>query len=179
MLSKVSSSLVGNSSLISKIFFPRLVLPLSTVISALVDLGVSAGMMAVLMIVYHLVPSATLLLLPVTLLILSALALGLGLWTAALMVSYRDVQYILPVFLNILLYASPVAYGVAAVPARWRWVYLLNPLTPPLEALRAGLLGRAVPDLRPLLISAVVAAALLTVGLYAFKRMERTFADVI
>ena len=179
VLSKVSSSLVGNSSLISKIFFPRLVLPLSTVISALVDLGVSAGMMAVLMIVYHIVPSATLLLLPVTLLILSALALGLGLWTAALMVSYRDVQYILPVFLNILLYASPVAYGVAAVPARWRWVYLLNPLTPPLEALRAGLLGQAFPDVRSLLVSAGIAAALLTAGLYAFKRMERTFADVI
>ena len=142
VLSKVGSSLVGNSSLISKIFFPRLVLPLSTVVSALVDLGVSAGMMAVLMIVYHIVPSVTLLLLPVSLLILCALALGLGLWTAALMVSYRDVQYILPVFLNILLYASPVAYGVAAVPARWRWVYLLNPLTPPLEALRAGLLGQ-------------------------------------
>ena len=179
VLSKVGSSLVGNSSLISKIFFPRLVLPLSTVISALVDLGVSAGMMAVLMMVYHIVPSVTLLLLPVSLLILCALALGLGLWTAALMVSYRDVQYILPVFLNVLLYASPVAYGVAAVPARWRWVYLLNPLTPPLEALRAGLLGQAFPDMRDLLISAAIAAALLTAGLYAFKRMERTFADVI
>jgi lipopolysaccharide transport system permease protein len=95
------------------------------------------------------------------------------------MVSYRDVQYILPVFLNILLYASPVAYGVAAVPARWRWVYLLNPLTPPLEALRAGLLGQAFPDVRPLLVSGLLAAALVTAGLYAFKRMERNFADVI
>ena len=178
-LGKVSSSLVGNSSLISKIFFPRLVLPISSVFSCFVDFGVSAGMMAVLMLVYHVVPSATLFLLPLALLILLALALGLGLWTAALMVSYRDVQYILPVFLNILLYASPVAYGVAAVPPRWRWVYLLNPLTPPLEALRAGLLGQSFPDMRPLLVSAGVGAALLTAGLYAFKRMERNFADVI
>ena len=179
VLGKVSGCLVGNSGLISKVFFPRLVLPISSIGSCLVDLGVAASVMAALMLAYRLAPSASLLLLPVALLVLLALALGLGLWTAALMVTYRDIQYIMPVFLNILLYASPVAYATSAVPARLRWFYLLNPLTPPLEALRAGLLGQPFTETGPLLLSAGVTACLLVIGLYAFKRMERNFADVI
>ena len=180
VLGKVSGCLVGNSGLISKVFFPRLVLPISSIGSCLVDLGVAASVMAVLMLAYRIAPSASLLvLLPTSLLILLALALGFGLWTAALMVTYRDIQYIMPVFLNILLYASPVAYPTSAVPAGLRWFYLLNPLTPPLEALRAGLLGRPFTETGPLLFSAGVTALLLVIGLYAFKRMERNFADVI
>ncbi len=177
--SKVSSCLVGNAQLISKVFFPRLVLPLSGLGSCLVDFAVGAVMMAVLLLVYRLTPSRTLLLFPVSLLILTALATGAGLWAAALMVSYRDVAYILPVFLNILLYASPVAYSVAAVPERLRWVYLLNPLTPPLEAMRCGLLGLPFAEAKELAISGAVAVAVLLVGLFIFKRMERKFADVI
>ena len=179
VLTKVSSCLVGNSQLISKVFFPRLILPLSNVASSVVDLGISACMMAVLLIVYRILPSLSILMLPVCLLILTAIASGFGLWAAALMVSYRDIQYILPVFLNILLYASPVAYSVTAVPERLRWVYLLNPLTPPLEGLRASLLGTVFPNLGSLAVSALMGAVLLTAGLYAFKRMERSFADVI
>ena len=179
VLTKVSGCLVGNSQLISKVYFPRLVLPLSNVASSLVDLGVSTGMMLVLMVVYRIVPSLTLLYLPVCLLVLTAVGIGLGLWAAALTVSYRDIQYILPVFLNILLYASPVAYSVTAVPERLRWLYLLNPLTPPLEGIRASLLGTAFPDARMLAVAAVLGAMLLVAGLYAFKRMERSFADVI
>ena len=179
MLTKVGGCLVGNSQLISKVFFPRLVLPLSSVGSGLVDFGVTACMMAVLLAVYRIVPSAALLLFPVWMLVLTAFALGIGLWTAALAVTYRDVQYILPVALNLLLYASPVAYTLAAVPERLRWVYQLNPLTPPLEAMRAGLLGLPFAQGRALALSGVVAAVLLTVGTYAFKRMERRFADVI
>ena len=179
VLSKVSGCLVGNSQLISKVFFPRLVLPLSCVGSCVVDLGVASGMMALLLVVYHVVPSVTLLLFPLWLLILTALAMGLGLWTAALMVTYRDVQYILPVFLNILLYASPVAYSATAVEERYRWVYQLNPLTPPLDAMRASLLGAAFPSALSLGISAGIACVILAGGLYAFKRMERSFADVI
>ena len=179
VLSKVSNCLVGNAQLISKVFFPRLVLPLSGLGSCLVDFGVGLAMMAVLMLAYRIAPSRTLLLFPVSLVILAALATGIGLWAAALMVSYRDVGYILPVMLNILLYASPVAYSVSAVPARLRWVYLLNPLTPPLEAMRAGLLGLPFAEYIQLAASGLVAVMLLTVGLYAFKHMERKFADVI
>ena len=179
VLSKVSSCLVGNAQLISKVFFPRLVLPLSGLGSCFVDFAVGLTLMALMLVVYQIVPSGTLLLFPVSLLILTALATGVGLWAAALMVSYRDVAYILPVLMNILLYASPVAYSVAAVPARLRWVYLLNPLTPPLEAMRAGLLGLPFTEAKELAISGVVAVTLLIVGLYAFKHMERRFADVI
>ena len=179
VLTKVGNCLVGNSHLISKVFFPRLVLPLSTIGSTLVDFAASAVLMIILMALYRVVPSPLLVLFPVWMLLLTAIAMGIGLITSALAVSYRDIQYIVPVFVQFLLYASPVAYSVDAVPARLRWVYLLNPLTPPLEAMRASLLGTTFPGIQPLLISAAWCVGLLLVGLYSFKRMERTFADVI
>jgi len=179
VLTKTSACLVGNAHLISKVFFPRLILPLSNIGSALVDFAVAAVMMAVLLALYRIAPSSMVLLVPVWMLILTAIAMGCGLCTAALAVSYRDIQYILPVFTQILLYASPVAYSVSAVPEHLRWVYLLNPLTPPLEALRASLLGTPFPEPRSLLISALLAIFMLAGGLYSFKRMERKFADVI
>ena len=141
--------------------------------------AVAGGMMAVLMAVYRIVPSPMIVLFPVWMLILTAIAMGIGLCSAALAVSYRDVQYIIPVFTQILLYASPVAYSITAVPEHLRWVYLLNPLTPPLEAVRSSLLGTTFPAPTPLLISALLAIVLLAAGLYSFKRMERKFADVI
>ncbi len=179
VLGKVSSCLVGNAHLISKVFFPRLVLPISGLGSCVVDFVVGLALMVVLMGCYRIVPTGSVLWFPVAVLVLIALAMGVGLWLAALMVSYRDVSYILPVLMNILLYASPVAYSVAVVPAKLRWVYLLNPLTPPLEAMRSGLLGKPFGDPGALGISALVAVAMLVFGLYAFKRMERKFADVI
>ena len=115
-VTKCNGCLVGNSQLISKVFFPRLILPLSTVPSVLVDFAVAAGMMTVLMLIYGVAPGWGLLLLPVLMGLLLMLALGIGLCTAALSVSYRDVQYIVPVFMQILLYASPIAYAVSAVP---------------------------------------------------------------
>jgi len=179
VLMKTSGCLVGNAHLISKVFFPRLILPLSNIGSALVDFAVAAAMMAVLLAVYRIAPTPMLLLAPVWMLILTAIAMGIGLWTSALAVSYRDIQYILPVFTQILLYASPVAYSVSSVPAHLRWVYSLNPLTPPLEALRASLLGTPFPEPRSLIISSLLAIVMLAGGLYSFKRMEREFADVI
>lgn len=179
VLTKVGACLVGNAQLISKVYFPRLILPLSNIGSCLVDFAVAGGMMIVLLAMYRIVPSPAVILLPVWLVILAAVAMGIGLCTAALAVSYRDIQYILPVFTNILLYASPVAYSVSAVPARLRWVYELNPLTPPLEAMRSSLLGSPLPSAASLLSSTLIAGLLLLGGLYSFKRMERSFADVI
>ncbi|HEX4085257.1 MAG TPA: ABC transporter permease [Chthoniobacteraceae bacterium] len=179
VLTKISGCLLGNSNLISKVFFPRLILPLATIGSNLVDFLVSAVVMTVLLVIYHVVPSPAVLLLPVWMAILTAIALGLGLSTAALAVSYRDIPYIIPVFTQILLYASPVAYSVSAVPERLRWVYSLNPLTPPLEAMRASLLGTALPATQSLLLSAGLALCILLTGLFSFKRMESKFADVI
>ncbi len=179
ILTRISGSLVANSHLIAKVFFPRLILPLSSVGSVLVDFAVAAVMMVGLMIAYHVEPTVTLTLLPVWMAVLMAMALGSGLIAAALSVSYRDVQYIIPVATQILLYASPVAYSVADVPAKYRWVYELNPLTPPLEAMRGSLLGTPLPDLQSMAISCTTGTILLLIGLYSFKRMERRFADVI
>jgi lipopolysaccharide transport system permease protein len=120
-----------------------------------------------------------LLLLPLWVLILGAISLGIGLVTAALSVSYRDVQYIVPVFMQILLYASPVAYSLSAVPEHLRWIFLLNPISAPLEAMRSSLLNTAFPGWLPLLVSASLAICLLLGGALAFKRFEKKFADVI
>ena len=178
-VTKCSGCLVGNSQLISKVYFPRLILPLSTVSSALVDFLVAFALMGVLMFLYGVGPSWGLLLLPVWMALLLMLALGIGLCTAALAVSYRDVQYIVPVFIQILLYASPIAYALSAVPAHFRSVYELNPLSAPLEAFRASILQTPWPDWRGLAGAAVVSMLVFLAGIYSFKRMERQFADVI
>jgi lipopolysaccharide transport system permease protein len=117
--------------------------------------------------------------LPVWLIIVLTLSTGVGLWAAALSVSYRDVQYILPVSLQLLLYGSPVAYAVAAVPVRLRPLYALNPLVPILEGFRSSLLGTTQPGWASITYAAGFSAALFTAGAFVFKRMERRFADVI
>jgi lipopolysaccharide transport system permease protein len=178
-LTKTSACLVGNAQLISKVFFPRLVLPLSSVPSALVDFGVAGGMMVVMMFVYRVAPGWALVTAPLWLGVLLMIAMGVGLMAAALSVSYRDVQYILPVFVQILLYASPVAYAVSAVPANLRVFYYVNPLTAPLEGLRGAILGGAMPGWQGAAWSVGAAVGLMGVGLMSFKRMERRFADVI
>ena len=178
-LNKCSGCLVGNSQLISKVFFPRLILPLSSVPSVMIDFLVAIAMMGVLMIIYRVPPTFATLLLPVWMIMLLMLSLGIGLCTAALTVSYRDVQYILPVFMQILLYASPIAYALSAVPTELKALYLLNPLSAPLEAFRWSLLHSTPPPVGSLLYSALLSVAVLFIGAYTFKRMERQFADVI
>jgi lipopolysaccharide transport system permease protein len=178
-LTKTSGCLIGNSQLISKVFFPRLVLPLSAVPSALVDFAVATGLLVVLMAAYRVAPGYAVLLAPLWIAMLLAIALGIGLIAAALTVSYRDIQYILPVFTQILLYASPVAYSVSAVPTNLRLFYYVNPLTAPLEALRSSTLGGPLPGWAGLTWSATAAILLVGMGTAAFKRMERRFADVI
>jgi lipopolysaccharide transport system permease protein len=178
-LTKTSGCLIGNSHLISKVFFPRLVLPLSTIPSTLVDFGVAMAMMVVMMFLYQVNPGVGLLLLPVWMGMLLAIAMGIGLITSSLAVSYRDVNYILPVLVQILLYASPVAYAVSAVPEHLQKWYYLNPLAGVLEAFRWSLIGTSAPRLLGLLVTAVGAVAILTLGLFMFKKMERQFADVI
>ena len=179
IVTRSSLCLVGNSQLISKVFFPRLVLPFSTVPSALVDFAIACGMMAVLLAVYHVAPSFGLMLLPLWLVLLLLLSLGIGLITAALTVSYRDVQYILPVFLQLVLYASPIAYAASAVPARLRLFFNLNPLTPLLEAFRWSILRHGQLAAGPMTCAAAISLLVFILGLLSFKRMERSFADII
>lgn len=178
-LTKASACIVQNSQLVSKVFFPRLILPLSTVFSTVIDFSVSAAVMAVLMAAYGIEPRWGLLLLPVWLALLVVLAVGLGLYTSALMVSYRDLQYAIPVLVQLLLYASPVAYAVSAVPERLRAFYFLNPLAGLLEAFRWSILGRGELRLSSVGYAAVVSVLTFAWGAYSFKRMERRFADVI
>jgi len=178
-LTKASGCLLQNANLVSKVYFPRLVLPLSVVFSTLIDFAVALGLMAVLMAVYHVVPTAALLLLPVWLALIVLLAVGVGLYAAALTVTYRDVQYVLPVVTQFLLYASPVAYAVSAVPAHLRLVYFVNPLSGLLEAFRWSLLGTGHLDARIVAYSVAVTMLVFVGGALSFKKMERKFADVI
>ena len=178
-LGKTSGCLLSNSNLVSKVYFPRLALPLSTAFSTLIDFGVALMMMIVLMVINHVVPTVAVLLLPVWLLLVILLGMGIGLYTSALMVSYRDVQFILPVMTQFLLYASPVAYSAAFIPAKYKLIFMANPLTGLLEAFRWSMLGTAHPNWNSVAYAAAVCIVVFTLGAFSFKKMERKFADVI
>jgi lipopolysaccharide transport system permease protein len=179
IVTKSGTVLIQNAPVITKVYFPRLLLPLSVVLSSLLDFAVALAMMGVLLAIARIGLTERALLLPVWILILLALAVGCGLIAGALSVRYRDVPYITPVVIQFLTYGSPVAYGVQAVPAdlrKWLW---LNPLSAPLEACRWSLLGVGGLNAEALTYSAVAAATLLVMGLGVFNRLETSFADVI
>ena len=178
-LTKTSGCLLQNSNLVSKVYFPRLALPLSTIFSTLIDFSVALVMMIVLMTINHVVPSPAVLLLPVWLLLVIMLAMGVGLYTSALMVSYRDVQFILPVLTQFLLYASPIAYSAALIPAKYKLIFEMNPLTGLLEGFRWSLLGTAHPAWGTAGYAAAVSLVVFVLGAFSFKKMERKFADII
>jgi len=187
ILSRVSGCLVGNSGLISKVYFPRLVLPLSVLPSVMLDFAVSLGMLAILMAAYGVVPGVEILLMPVFLWIMLLMALGAGLWAAALMVPYRDVGQILPVAVQMLTYASPVAYSAVVlvekltkwVGPQWAAAYYLNPLVGILEACKWSMTGTPMPPVWSMAYAGGMSVALLVGGAMVFKKMERRFADVI
>jgi lipopolysaccharide transport system permease protein len=172
------NSLIGSAFLISKVYFPRLAVPLSTVAVQLVDLGVSGLLLAAMMIWYRVAPGLSILLLPLAVLLALVFALGIGLWIAALNVQYRDIRVVIPFILQLGMYATPVVYPLERLPEKYRAIAVLNPLTGMVEAFRAALFGTPV-DLRIVAISAVVALAVLVSGLFYFRRMERLFADVL
>lgn len=178
-VTKSSTSLVSNAGLVSKIFFPRLVIPLSTLGSTLLDFAVALGMMAVIVVTAGVAPSAALATLPLWVVLAILLGAGLGLLAAALMVRYRDVGYVLPVATQILLYATPIAYSLTKVPAGALLWVKLNPLTGVMVGFRWSLLGTSRPDAFMVGWSIGAALALFLVGAMVFSRMERQFADVI
>jgi lipopolysaccharide transport system permease protein len=174
-----SNSLVGSASLITKVYFPRLMIPAAAVVSTLADFAVSCVLLAGLMMWYGIVPGAGALLLPLFILQALVLALAIGLWASALNVQYRDVQYVLPFFLQVLLLVSPIAYSASLVPAGpWRALYALNPLVGVIQGFRWALTGAAAPGPSAWL-SGLVTLVLLAGGLFFFKRMEDRFADVV
>jgi lipopolysaccharide transport system permease protein len=180
-LNKTSLSLVGNSYLISKVYFPRLALPISGTLATLLDFAVALCVLFVVQAFYGVAPEWQLLLLPVWIGMALCMALGVGLIAAALTVQYRDIQHILPILIPFMLYASPVAYDVTQIPERYQQLfYLINPLAAPIVAFRASLLPTSpMPPVPFLAWSALVAAALFVLGAAIFKRTERRFADVV
>ena len=178
-LSKGSACVVQNSQLVAKVYFPRLLLPLSNVASTVIDFTVAMSLMIVLMALYHIVPDVHILLVPVWLAFLLLLGTGVALFTSALMVSYRDLQYVMPILLQFLLYASPVAYSVKMVPAHLRAIFMLNPIADLLEAFRWSLLGTGQLSVGQAVYAAVMAIFVFLSGAFFFARMEQQFADVI
>jgi lipopolysaccharide transport system permease protein len=176
---RATTSLVNSSALVSKIFFPRLVLPISQVFSILVDFCVSTVVMLVLLFSNDLVPDARILLLPVWLAFVIMIAEGAGSFLATFAVRYRDIPQITPVLVQLGLYASPVAYAVSAIPDRYLTLYYLNPIVALLEAFRWSLVGTAFPSAGHLAYSVAVALAAIVIGMVTLERRERTFADVI
>lgn len=178
-LSRSGSSLVGNTSLITKIYFPRLLIPLAASVAPVVDLFFSFLVLVALMIWYGIAPTWGLLLLPFFVALSLVTALATGLWLSALNVEYRDVGHIIPFLIQAWMYSSPVAYSLTMVPQKWRLLYSLNPMVGVIEGFRWAILGTEQPDFMAMSVSLTVVLFLFVGGLLYFKRMEQTFADVI
>ncbi len=177
-LTMSSNSLVDQARLITKVYFPRLLVPAASVVAGLVDLGIAAIVLVAMILYYGIAPTAAVVFLPAFVLLAAATALAVGLWLSALNVQYRDVRYTIPFLVQFWLFITPVAYSSSLVPERWRALYGLNPMTGVVEGFRWALLGRAEPPGAMLLVSALSVAVLLFGGLFYFRRMERRFADV-
>jgi lipopolysaccharide transport system permease protein len=188
-MSEASNSLVGNANLISKIYFPRLIVPASSVITSFVDFLITLGLMAALMLCYHFAPDWRLLLLPGFMLLAVGAALGIGLWLCALNVEYRDFRYIVPFIVLFGSFISPVGFSTTRVPEHWLWhgvdvparlLYSINPMVGVIDGFRWCLLRGESPLSGSALLESVVVVFLLgSSGLWYFRKMERTFADVI
>ena len=178
-LTESSNSLVANERLITKVYFPRLVIPLSSILAGMVDFGIAFVLVIGMMVRYRLTPTWAVLTLPFFVILTIVTALGVGLWLSALNVQYRDVRYTLTFIVQFWLIASPVAYSSTLVPLRWRPFYGLNPMAGVIEGFRWALLGKAQAPGLMLGVSVAVVAVVLVGGLYYFRRMEKTFADVV
>jgi lipopolysaccharide transport system permease protein len=178
-LTRATTSLVASPQLLSKVYFPRVLIPLSAMASSLVDFGFSFLILIALMVYYGVAPTWHMLALPFLILLALAAALGIGLWLSALNVRYRDVSYIIPFVIQVWLYASPVAYSSTLIPAQWQWLYGLNPLVGVIEGFRWALLGTTWQPGILVLLSVLIVLLIGITGLIYFHRMEETFADVV
>jgi lipopolysaccharide transport system permease protein len=178
-LTQASNSLVEHERLLTKVYFPRLLLPLASVLAGLVDFAIAFVVLLGMGIYFGLAPGIRLLVVPLLVLLVAATALGAGLWLAALNVQYRDVRYVTPFFIQFWLFITPVAYPSSLVPARWRAVYGLNPMAGVVEGFRWAVLGTGSSLTQVITSSIATVMVVLIGGLYYFRRMERTFADVV
>lgn len=178
-LQNATNTIVENQRVITKVYFPRLALPLAAVLASLVDFAISFVMFVVLMVYYGIRPTAAVVWFPAFLLLAVMTALGVGLWLSALNAIYRDVRYIMPFLIQFWMFASPVAYPSSLVPEKWRWLYGINPMAGVIEGFRWSLAGRGNPPGRMLAVSVGVVILIFVSGLGYFQRMETTVADVV
>lgn len=179
-LGEASTSLVANERIVTKVYFPRLILPASVVLAGLVDFLIAAGLLVALMLYYGHAPGWTIAAAPLFVAMAVVLALGVSFWLSALDVEFRDVRYTLPFLTQVWLFATPVVYPGSLVPEGWRALYGLNPMVGVIEGFRWAVLGTASPpDATMLAVSGAVTAVLFVTGITFFRRMERTFADRI
>ena len=178
-LSQSSNSLVGSANLITKVYFPRLTIPISTVLSGVVDFALSFLVLLAMMLYYGVKPTWNILWLPLFLLLALVTALGVGLWLSALNVQFRDVRYVVPFITQFWMFATPIAYPSSLLHEPWRTVYGLNPMVGVVEAFRWALLGSSTRPGPIIAVSVIAAVAILIGGAFYFRRMEKTFADVV
>jgi lipopolysaccharide transport system permease protein len=179
-LSSSSNSLVSNAHLISKVYFPRLIVPVSAIAVSLVDFFITGALLVIVMLAYGVVPDWRIVALPLFVLIAFGAALGAGLWLTALNVKYRDFRFVLPFIVQFGLYVSPIAFTSDLVPERWRTLYALNPMVGVIDGFRWSLLGGRTPiDWTSTGISVGLVAVLLVSGIWFFRRTEKSFADVV
>ena len=179
-MSESSNSLIDNANLLSKVYFPRLIVPASSVIVSLVDFFISCFILCGIMAWYRFVPDVRILLLPLFLLMAFIVSFGAGLWLSALNVKYRDFRYVIPFLVQFGLYISPVGFASSIVPEQWRFWYFLNPMVGVIDGFRWAILGAAFPVNWPgFLVSALLVLLIFAGGLLNFRRMERSFADVV
>jgi lipopolysaccharide transport system permease protein len=177
-LLEASNSLVNQAQIINKVYFPRVVLPLSAVFAKLIDFGIAMAMLAILMVWHGIAPTWNVLFLPLLILIMVIAAAGLGMWLTAMAIHYRDVKHALSFITQLIMYASPVVYSATIVPAEWQNAYALNPMVGVIEGFRAALLGTRPMPWDWIAIGSLTAILLLFTGLLYFRHQERLFADV-
>jgi lipopolysaccharide transport system permease protein len=178
-LQAATSTIVDNQRVITKVYFPRVLLPLSAIVSGLVDFAVSFVLFAVMMVYYGIRPTAAILAFPLFLLLAVLTALGVSLWLSALNAIYRDVRYVMPFLVQFWMFASPVAYPSSLVPEKWRWAYGLNPMTGVIEGFRWALTGHGTVSKSMLAVSTAGVIVILIGGIMFFQKMESTIADVV
>ncbi len=179
-LSEASNSLIGNVNLISKVYFPRLIIPASSIITSFVDFLISGAILVILMVWYQFVPGGRLITLPLFIAIAFAASMGAGLWLTALNVKYRDFRYIVPFIVQFGLYISPVGFSSSVVPEKWRLLYSINPMVGVIDGFRWAILGGDVKIFWPgFLISLALVGIIFFTGIWYFRKTEKTFADVI
>ncbi|MCP4680997.1 MAG: ABC transporter permease [Desulfobacterales bacterium] len=178
-LSASGNSLVGNANLITKVYFPRLIVPASASLAGLLDFFIAMLVLGVLMIYYQFVPGLGLLLFPVLVVLTFMCAVGVGLWLSALNVQYRDIRYVIPFLIQIWMFVSPVIYPVSMIKEKYQWLLALNPMGGVIRAYRASVLGHQAIDWLLLGISTAIILVIFISGLFYFRRMERYFADIV